>query len=275
MSLDLLIGDDWGSFFTYVLPSPGAIGSSVNISNKKLTCISVVGESAKATKHVPVRPGERLTVSCLARITSSDPDDSASIAIDSPAAGNQLSQMTIRGGEWREYSVSAVVPKTFPEDSYAAFQFGIFGSATGTVEMIQPRISKGNAAIGVTQCVARGFLFFDKADSLPKINQGFSNAGIKSLSYAGSELSVTIDKSKINDTDPNEQGTIRIPIRPTFEGTTSFDANGATIACIKWGQYNRKTGIVKGRFYDFSGALVDMTTILGAGNIFFTFKAEV
>jgi len=275
-SLGLSFGRKWENTKQYLLPFGLAPGSSVSIVGEVLTCTSVVGESSKASRFVNVKPGEIVTFQVTARLTSGV---SGSIGIDYPTAGALQAKKTITNTEWDVHEVSFIVPLTAGEDTNCVLQSGIFGSDDGTVEYILPKVTKGNCQVGSTQSLALGQIFFDTTDSnAPKINPGFCSHGIYALSYdtPSKELSITIDQTKRDDPEGAEDvtGSLVIPVRPLFFGNVAFDNGGAGLS-VQFSGYTYSTGVLKAQFFDASGTLIDIATVLGGGNIFFTFEAKV
>lgn len=272
MSLDLSFGRKWENSKTKLLPEGNAPGSSVSVSDEKLTCTSVVGESAKKTKYINVRAGETIRLTVVARVLSQG--DNASIAIDFPSPGNLLTSKTINSTEWQSYEISAVVPVSAVDGDYVSLQIGLFGDDEGTAEFYCPTVGKDYSQLGTTQTLACAQIFFDTtAGNAARINQGFSNHGIYSLLYnsINKELYLNIDKTPRDDPETSPE---TIPTRPLFFTQMAFDNSGPQVRALV-SDYNYLTGDLTIRFYDNSGVLVDITTLLGAGNIFFNFKAEV
>tara|TARA_R110002020_G_scaffold131052_1_gene293043 strand:- start:1154 stop:1960 length:807 start_codon:yes stop_codon:yes gene_type:complete len=268
MSVDLSFGRQWENAKPKLFP-PGHTGSSVTVVGELLTCTSVVGESAKMTKYTPVRAGETVAFTVLARVVNEG--DTGSIAIDYPQPGNLLTMRTIDSTEFEEYTISANIDLAAPEDSIAVFQIGLFSKDQGTVEYILPKIAKDNSQLGSAQSLASGLLYFDQADNLPKINNGFCNHGIYDLSFAANVLTVTIDKSQ--RVDP-EAGSERIPVLPIITVQMTLGGQGSLLTA-QAGNYDNTTGEFEIQFFNSAGAVVNPTSYLGSGNIFFTVKAEV
>lgn len=270
MSIDLTYGAKWESCKLY---TDGTTGTPTNsISGDTLTCQSVFLDSAKATKHVQVRAGEVVKLTVWARIVAGT---DAGIAIDYPTGGTLRTIQKIESKEWHEYSVSAFIPANAPEDSYCLFQIGVFGRYDGTAEFKSPRIEKLKSLIGTTQTLAMALIYFDSVDNLPKINTGFAHHGVYSLSYDALIKELTIEIPKTKRLDPEViGGDTRLPLLPLFFGNTTADNNGSFIN-VKYDTYDFATGTLKAKFYNSSGTLVDIQAQLGAGSIYFNFKAEV
>ena len=268
MSLDINFGRKWESSKTKLLPEGGTVASSVTVSDALLTCVSVVGESAKKSKYIQVKGGDTVRLAVKARVIN--PGDTGSIAIDHPKPGNLLTSLTINSTDWQEYTISANIPVSAPVDSIATAQIGLFGSDSGTVEFQEPKLSKASSQVGAVQTLAMGLIYFDSLDNLPKINDGFSNHGIYNLSYAANVLTVTTDTSQRLDPEaPSE----RIPVLPIITVQMTLGGQG-NLLTAQAGNYDFSTGEFEIQFFSTAGLLVDPTSFLGSGNIFFTVKVE-
>lgn len=270
MSLDLTYSRQWEDAKTKLLPQGATVSSSLVVVDEVMTATSVVGESAKKTKYIQARAGEKVTFSVLARVTSVG--GTGAIAIDYPTPGDLLSMQRITSTDWQEYSISASIPLTAPVNGYVSLQAGLFNSDAGTVEFTCPKVTKGNSQIGASQSIAKALLYFDITDRLPKINKGFVHHGIYSLYYdvPTKTLTITTDTTTRDD---QEAGSERLPLFPIITGAMTFDNIGASLT-IKYGGYNNVTGEFFAKFYNASGALVDMSTIASAGSMYFTVKVE-
>lgn len=275
-TVGLSYGRQWESSKLYLLPV-GPVTATISVVGELLTCQAPVGESAKASRHINVKPGETITFQVMARLTAGTKGD---LAINYPDASTPLVFHSITSSEWQMYELSCIIPVTAEEDGNCVLQSGVFGASEGTVEFMLPRVSKGNCLTGSSQNMAMGQIYFDGDDSkLPKINVGFANNGIYDLSYdiPSKTLSITLDKTKREDPEGavDTTSSLVIPVRPLFFGNVTFDNGGAGLT-VQFSGYDFTTGIVEAMFFNGAGTLIDIETLVSAGNnIFFNFKAEV
>ena len=279
MSISVTFGQKWEACKLFLLNPAGAATGTINVggvNNELLTCYAPMAESSKATRYVTARAGEKIKVTCQARLVSGT---QGSVGIDFPSAGNLHVVDKVTSKEWATYQCEMIIPQTANENSVATIQIGSYGADDGTIEFLAPTVTKSNVQLGTSQALAMGMIYFDTADSnTPKINKGFSFNGIYSLSYdAGAkELTIAIPRTQRDDPEGaiDTESNPRIPVRPLFFGSVVFDNGGAGLN-VQFSDYVYTTGELKARFYDATGTLIDITTLLGGGNIYFNFKAEV
>lgn len=255
MSASAVIDRNWANVVTAVT---GA--ASASISGEILTCTSVVGESAKATKFVYLLPGEILKVRCMARRTSGVDATSGKILVFK-TGGVILDFIRVVSSDWREYTLTYVHPLSQPAGASVGVEFGVFTADAGTVEFIAPSLEIDRPRIGALRTLACGLITL--ASGVPSINAGFTNHGIRAQAYnAGTKtLTITVDRSS---------GALYSS--PLFFVGMTQNGNGIKIE-PKAGSYNAVTGTVNVMFADTTtGLTVDIATL---GDIFMWFKAEV
>ena len=279
MSLSINFGRRWENCKLFLLNPTGPTTGTVSVGgweNQVFTCNAPLGESAKATRFVNVSASEKITVKCHARVTSGT---QGSIGIDYPTAGNLHVVTKVTSTEWQVYECTMIIPQSATSDALCQIQIGSYGSDAGMVEFTNPSVVKESVTLGAAQVLAMGQIYFDASDSnIPKVNPGFCNHGIYALSYdvASKSLSITIPQTQRDDPEGAIDTTLSLamPTRPIFFGNVAFDNGGAGLA-VQFSEYTYSTGVLKGKFYNSSGVLIDIATVLGSGNIYINFKAEV
>lgn len=255
MSQSVVIDRQWAN----VLLTATGTGAAA-VSGEILTCTSIVGDTAKATKYVQLRPGEMLKVTCMARRTSGSDDTSGRVAVFNQS-GTVVDYVRVISQDWREYVLTYVHSLVAPEGSFCGVDFGVMTADAGTVEYTKPTLEVLQPQIGALRTLACGLIVL--AAGAPSINAAFTNFGLRSLSYnAGTKtLTITVDRtSGANHSSPL-----------FFVGMTQ-NGNGLKIE-PKVGSYSAAAGTVQVQFADTTtGLSVDISAL---GTMYMWFKAEI
>ena len=252
MSVTIPFGSKWESVTAAVT---GA--ATATITGEILSCTSVVGESAKATRHVNLKPGETVKVSCFARRVSGADNTSGGILI---TTGSTKDRVRVTSAHWREYSASYSHSLTSAEGAFIALEFGVFTSDAGTVEFTKPRMEISVAQQGGLRTHACGLITL--ASGAPSVNTNFTSHGIRNLAYdaATKTLTVTMDKTS---------GAVYSS--PLVFAAMTKDGNGIKLT-PKPGGYSAAAGTIAVQFSDNTGVAVDIATL---GTMYMWFKAEI
>ena len=228
------------------------------VSGEVLTCTSVAGESAKATKFIAVRPGETLKVSFLAKRVS---------GVDATSGGALITfsgtkdQVRVTSGDWKEYEVSYQLPQTAADAAFISVEFGVFTADSGTVKFARPCAEIIGAQHAGLRTIACGLITL--AAGTPSINTGFTSFGIDALSYNAGTKTLTITTEKTSGA---------LYSSPLFFAGMTRDGNGLKLA-PKPGTWAAAAGTIQVQFADTTtGLSVDIATL---GTMYMWFKAEI
>lgn len=231
--------------------------AAASISGEVLTCTSIAGEFAKATKHVALRPGELLKVTVMAKRISGPAASAGQMLI---GTGTTKDRIYIDSDDWKEYSVSWQNPLTAADAAFIAVEMGSFTADAGSVKFCKPRIEIFQSSCAALRTLACGTITL--AAGVPTINTNFTFFGIYALAYdAGlKELTITTDKSS--------GAAYSSPL--AFAGM-SLDGNGVKIT-PKPGSWSPVAGTLKVKFADNTGVFVDIATL---GTMYMNIKLEI
>jgi len=212
-------------------------GSSLTLSNKKASIVSVVGEKSFLYKSIPARAGEKVTLSCMGRLISGASGTRGSLGIDYPAAASLKNSIEIDSPHWQEYKLSFVVPHTANDTQYVQLVVGCWTALAGSIEVTEPKIQVENGAGAFARIWAAGLI--KMASGTPSINENFAHVGIEALSYNSTtkELTVTIPKC------PNY-----VNVAPII--SVQFTHDDALDYIPKAGSFDRTTGEFTVKFFD-------------------------
>lgn len=253
MSLVIPFGHKWESVTTAVTGT-----ATATISGEVLTCTSISGESAKATRHVHLRPGETLHVSVLARRTSGVDTSSGGFLIGNSGTVNRIS---VTSEDWQEYALSYSLPPTAAEALFISVEFGVFTADVGTVEYTRPRIEIAEAQQAGLRTIGCGLITL--AAGTPSINTGFTSFGIRALSYDATAKTLTITMDKTSGASYSS---------PLFFAGMTRDGNGLKLE-PKPGSWSAAAGTIQVQFADTTtGVTADIATL---GTMYMWFKAEI
>lgn len=259
LPVSIQCADDWEIFKT----GDGTSLQSYNGTRINLQAGAGTGRSY-LRKRIPARPGEKITVKCLALTTSGTP----AISIDYPASGQQKNEVTFNQPEWKEYEVSYVVPYTSDVSSdYAQISIGVFTNDAGNVDIILPRIEVSNCINGFARTVCMGLISLERAGgtTTASVNANYSRCGIISVNYnsATPALEIVTEKS-VNAS---------YEMRPIFN--VSLSTERLPDVQPRVGQYDPTTGQFLVKFTNATGAFVDINTLLTDGfGIYLFVKGE-
>lgn len=231
----------------------GGSSQSYNGTRINLTAGAPTGRSY-LRKRLPARPGDKITVKCLAKVNSGTP----AISIDYPAQGSQKNEITFTQNEWKEYEVSYVVPYTADIGSdYVQISIGLFTNDSGNVDIVLPRIEVSNCTNGFARVHCMGLISLEKVGGVTsaKINANYSNSGIISVNYNPATPALEIVTAK----SPNAS----YGIRPIFSVDLSTERLPDLYTRI--GEYDPTTGEILVKFGNGSGSFVDVNTLLADG----------
>lgn len=204
-------------------------------------------------KRLPARPGEKITVKCLALTNSGTP----AISIDYPASGKQKNEITFNQPEWKEYECSYVVPYTADITSeYVQISIGLFTNDVGNVDIILPRIEVSSNVVGSARDVCMGLIRLKRAGGLTtaSINKNYHHSGILSVNWNGSTPALEIVTEK--SFNGQEQ------MRPIFNVSLSTERMPEVFPRV--GEYDQTTGQFLVKFSDGTN-FVDINTLLSDG----------
>lgn len=240
--------DDWTVFQT----GDGSSLQSYNGTRINLQAGAGTGRSY-LRKRIPARPGEKVTVKCLAREISGTP----AISIDYPSSGAQKNEVTMSQQEWKEYEVSYTVPYTADiESEYVQISIGVFTNDAGNVDIILPRVEVSEGVNGFARTVCMGLISLERAGGLTtaSINQNYHHSGIISVNWNGSTPALEIVTEK--SFNGQEQ------MRPIFNVSLSTERMPEVFPRV--GEYDQTTGQFLVKFSDGTN-FVDINTLLSDG----------
>ncbi|MFT5450828.1 MAG: hypothetical protein ACI9N9_000308 [Enterobacterales bacterium] len=249
---------NFGRNFENITPTTTG-AATVAIVGEVMTCISVDGDNAKATKSIYLRQGDTIRVSAMARITSG----TAPIGGIAISDGGDKARVLCESYDWERIEVSYSLPMTAASGAPINIVMGVFTSEAGTIEYSDPKIDIVNSSFGHNRVVAQGLLTL--ALGVAGINTGYTMNGILGVNYnAGTfELEVTIPRS----TGASYSSPL-IWVHNNDSGVTA----SRNIQARQRG-YDAATGVTRVSFYDMAAhSIVDVATIT---SMFIFFKAEI
>lgn len=220
--------------------------ATATISGEVLTCASVSGESAKATKYVALRPGELLKATVMAKRISGPVASSGQILINALGVKDRIS---IDSDDWKEYSVSWQNPITAADAAFISVELGSFLADAGSVKFCKPRVEIFKPTSAALRTHACGLITL--AAGVPSLNTSFTSFGIYSLSYSSGSKELTIATEKTSGAAYSS------PL--IFAGMT-LDGNGVKIT-PKPGAWAPAAGTFKLKFSDNTGVFVDIAAL--------------
>lgn len=255
LALSPQCADDFAVFKT----GDGTSTQSYNGTRINFTAGAPTGR-AYLLRRLPARPGDKITVKCLARANSGTP----AISIDYPAQGSQKNEVTFSQNEWKEYEVSYVVPYTADIGSdYVQISIGLFTNDAGNVDIILPRVEVDNCVNGFARVHCMGLISLVKNGGVVSaaINANYSHSGIISVNYNATTPALEIVTAK--------SPAASYGIRPIF--STDLSTERLPNVYPRIGQYDPATGEVLVKFGDGGGSFIDVTPLLADGEGIFLF----
>lgn len=256
LPVSIQCADDWEIFKT----GDGTSLQSYNGTRVNLQAGAGTGRSY-LRKRIPARPGEKITVKCLALTNSGTP----AISIDYPASGQQKNEVTFNQPEWKEYECSYVVPYTSDVSSdYAQISIGVFTNDAGNVDIILPRIEVDNCINGFARTVCMGLISLVKSGgaTTASVNTNYVRCGIISVNYDSATPALEIVTEKSINASAYE-------MRPIFN--VSLSPERLPDVYPRVGAYDQTTGEFTVKFGNGSGAFVDINTLLADGEGIYLF----
>ena len=248
--------DDWDDYTT----GDGVIVLSESNTKANVTAGAGTGR-AYMRKFISARPGEKITVKCIAKRVSGNPQ----MSIDYPALGTSSNLVAIDSDNWQEYEISYTLPYTADDTSdVAVCTIGIFNSPNGEADIILPRIEVENNTSGFERTWGLGLIRLAKSGGVTtaSLNERFVNAGIRGVSYSAGTLTVTLPPSISQD----------YGLRPIIMSQLTTEFLPDVIS--KCGNYDQTTGTVDVKFSNGTGSFVDINTLLSDGQtVFLWFRA--
>lgn len=253
MSLPISMGRDWSDWVEE--NDSGTLTISGGVATLGSTNSSTKGVLAK---YVPLRPGETLRFSVIARRISGTDDGGPGVAIDYPSGGTNVNQVLLYSEDWQEYSLSYTAPLTGSDTSYVKIVVGSWYSRVGTGEFCMPRAEITSPAYGAPRLVAQGLLLI--SSGTPTYNANFAWNGIKDLAYDGTAPGITVTVDAFPD------GVRSAPIFLTQLDNYSYPEIAA-----RHGGFDRGTGELTVKFTNTTtGVWVDPATL---GDMYLWFSA--
>lgn len=203
----------------------------------RMSSINAANEFAFLSKKIPARPGDKITITCLARRLSGDDGTSGSLAIDYPTRGELKNKVEVNSPHWQEYTCSFTVPETANENNYVGCTFGVYTKVGGEIEVTDIKINSTKAVSPVIWCAG----LISIGHGSPIVHPNFTNIGIKSVNYDASRAELVV-KTNSSSGDNN--------LAPIFDVKLTHDAGHKYDA--RAGQYNLSTGEVTIKFIDMS-----------------------
>lgn len=259
MGTPLALSGQCADDFDIFKDGDGGSAQSYNGTRVNLTAGAGSGRSY-LRKRIPARPGEKITVKCLACANSGTP----AISIDYPAQGSQKNEITFTQNEWKEYEVSYAVPYTADVSTdYVQISIGLFTADSGNVDVVLPRIEVESAINGFARVHCMGLINLVKSGGIitATINSNYSRSGIISVNYNAATPALEIVTAK----SPNAS----YSMRPIF--STDLSTERLPDVYPRIGQYDPVTGEVLVKFGDGSGSFIDITPLLSDGDGIFLF----
>ncbi|WP_323036265.1 hypothetical protein [Pararhodobacter sp.] len=185
----IALGSGWANWV--------AIGSA-SVLDGVMTATSTVGVSSRQSFEVAAHPGETYEFRCWARITDGLLIGNGALAIDHYDAipGNDplVRSVTepIVSDAWREYVLRYTVPLGATPDAYIRFSAGVFTGGAGTCQFTWPSVQCIGGHRGTLRVVAAGLIGCSNGSW--SIVGSYIASGIRSLSYANSALTLTVDR---------------------------------------------------------------------------------
>lgn len=253
MGTPLAISAQCTDDFTVFKTGDGTSTQSYNGTRINFTAGAPTGR-AYLLKRLPARPGDKITVKCLARANNGTP----AISIDYPAQGSQKNEITFTQNEWKEYEVSYVVPYTADIGSdYVQISIGLFTNDSGNVDIILPRVEVDNCVNGFARVHCMGLVSLEKSGGVTTatMNANYSRAGIISVNYNASTPALEI----VTDKSPNAS----YGLRPIFSVDLSTERLPDVYTRV--GEYDPVTGEILVKFGNGTGSFVDINTLLADG----------
>ncbi|MCH2085915.1 MAG: hypothetical protein MK175_01920 [Pseudoalteromonas sp.] len=227
---------------------------AINITGEvaRMSSAASLGEFAYLSKKIPARPGDKITLTCLARRLSGNDGTSGSLAIDYPSTGDLKNRVEVNSPHWQEYTCSFTVPETANEGDYVGCTFGVYTSVGGEIEVTDIKISSTKAVSPVVWCTG----LITLTAGAPVVHQSFASMGIQSVEYNSSnaELKVKIKSSVASNN-----------LAPILDAKLTHDAGHKYDA--RAGQFNLDTGEFTIKFIDMSLATPAAVDISGEAKL--------
>lgn len=237
--------NDWDE----VLTGTGAITAS----GDKFSISSIAGvDKAYFRKYIPAIPGEKVTLTCLARVVSGSSGTYGRLGIDYPNSGQLKNSVEIDSTSWKEYSVSFTVPHTAAYNSLVHFVVGTWTALGGEVEVTSPRISVENGTYSAFPKVI-GACLVKLQSGVAEINPNFARIGVESVSYSSSTKQLTVQLARGTENLVNTG--------PIVYANLTHDAGWEYVA--KAGSYNRPSANFTIEFFDMTAATVQPEDVSG------------
>lgn len=260
LPFSLQCADDWEIF----KDGDGTSAQSYNGTRLNVAAGAGAGRSY-LRKRIPARPGDKITVKCMAFTNSGTP----AISIDYPSSGAQKNEITFSQAEWKEYEVSYTVPYTADIASeFVQISIGVFTNDAGNVDIILPRVEVSEGVNGFARTVCMGLVSLVRSGgtTTASINKNYHHCGIISVNWNASTpaLEIVTEKSYVGSEK----------MRPIFN--VSLSVERAPEVSARVGQYNQATGQFLVKFTD-GTTFVDINSYLldGEGIYLFVHAAGI
>lgn len=218
----------------------------------RMSSIASLDEYAYLSKKIPARPGDKVTLTCLARRLSGNDGTSGSLAIDYPATGELKNRVEVNSPHWQEYTCSYTVPETANENDYVGCTFGVYTSVGGEIEVTDIKLSSTKAVSPVIWCAG----LISLTNGSPVVHQSFANIGIQSVNYNASRAELVV---KIKSSFGNNNLAPIFNVKLTHDAGYKYDARA--------GQFDLDTGEFIIKFIDISLATPAPVDISGEAKL--------